>query len=474
MTTVLDTFNAALTAKRESGGELPLMIEGGKARKWGQGEANYQAISPQLLEGRACLTCRWFNGIENRDSYYACTIVEGYPKMITALGVSDKYEPLLEREYEPEPRPVFIVDVPEDYYDDEKGLLAELKRFIAGRSVDKFELEGEQGFKTKGNTWIAYFTNNAKDKEGEIFPTVALDNYIKSVRDGVFDYPELWLAHIPGTRHGKAKHVGRIDNIVYAIGEFDNTPMAKELRKVYKRFPEWKMSHGFFYVDRLKVSGLYLWFKTYEITSLPVGLEANDATAFHAFSEEGLKMGMNDSDKLLLKGLGYDDAFIAGLEAGAQKVAAPIVNEGRETKAFDPAATLAAMTGGQAAAPVATPVPTQAAATPPNSPADDSKGMSDVLALVLSVNKAHNDQTLALIQEQQRQILGLKANLSELMGLIGVEETPASQSSFTAVLPQGSAAELVALNQRGLQNPNDPNDPYFMLTPAMRGNGQQP
>lgn len=441
--TLTDQLQAALEARKtaQPGGELPLFIEGGKARKWGQAEVNFQAISPQLLEGRACLTCRYYNGLDNRDSWNACSIVDSYPRTITALGVSDKYEPLPSAEYVPEPRPVYIVEPPEDYDDDEKGLLADLKRLIAGKSQKpSFELDGEQGFKIKGNTWVGYWSNNARDKENEVFPTVAIDNYINAVRAGTFAYPELWLAHIPGTRHGVAKHVGRIDNVVYAIGEFDSTASAKELRKVYKRFPNWKMSHGFYYIDRLKINGIYLWFKTYEISSLPAGLEANDATEF---SEEGLKMGLDQIERTTLEGLGFSPEFIKQLESGAAKVAAPIIAEGRETKQFDPAAVVPATPAVTQAAPVPAAQPAQ----PPVSPTGE-KGMNEWAAFILSVNKAQTDLFMSTLKAVQDDLSAQKQTVADMLSYLGLEEAPATQSVNTVVTDPNAAA-LVAANQRG-------------------------
>lgn len=433
----------------------PLVIEGGKSRKWTQDESSYTPISPTLLEGRACITCRWYNprgGYDYNES--GCLIVDNWPKPITGMGVSNQYEPLPEYVYEPEPRPVYIVDAPDDDAD-EKGFKAEVSKLLrALTGGTKFKLEGDYGFKSKGNQWVAYWSNNARDEENELFPVVAIDNYIKGVRSGAFAYPELWLAHVPGTAHGRAKLIGRIDNVVYAIGEFDNSPFAKKIRAAYKRFPAWEVSHGFYYVDRLKLNGIYLWFKTYEISPLPAGLAANRITEFQ---EKGNAMGLDQTDIALLTAMGYDQTFINEISQNAAGKAAQIAAEGRETKSASGDA-LAALLGGQAAAPVATPVQPPAPAAPPVQPPSPvgEKGAGEWAAVVLQVQKAQQDRTDKLVLHLNEKVETLTANFNQLVGLLGLEVEPASQSAATQIPNVGGAAQL--LNQGAQANGNGVDD----------------
>jgi hypothetical protein len=136
----------------------------------------------------------------------------------------------------------------------------------------------ETGFKVVGNNWFARYSNAFKDREGEYFPTEAIDRFVDRVDSGVIPAPELWVWHTPIVV-GKAKTVARLGLFVVAAGTFADTPFA-QAAKTYLQSHKAKLSHGFvFDVEQFKDHGYYD-YNTFEISILPFakGVEANAYT----------------------------------------------------------------------------------------------------------------------------------------------------------------------------------------------------
>ena len=126
-------------------------------------------------------------------------------------------------------------------------------------------------FKTvEADRWLALWTNNFRDREGEIFSQRAIDDYIARVDLGIIPMPELWFWHLPGTRIGQAQWLGRIGHYAVAAGTFDDTPLGRAAAKNLAR-GRWAVSHGFVYNPRYLIDGVYHRFNTFEISVLPAG-----------------------------------------------------------------------------------------------------------------------------------------------------------------------------------------------------------
>lgn len=164
------------------------------------------------------------------------------------------------------------------------------------------------GFKAYGDRWVAWWTNNFEDREGEFFTEKAIDDYIRRVDLGIVPYPELWYWHIPGTKHGQADWLGRIGHYAVAAGTFDDTDLGRAAKAWYAAHPKGDaMSHGFVYDPARKRDGVYHQFNTFEITN---GLTAK--TAANPFTDfEGVKIMPLSDDKR--KGL--EERFGADLAA---------------------------------------------------------------------------------------------------------------------------------------------------------------
>ena len=181
------------------------------------------------------------------------------------------------------------------------------------------------GFKVyqtdSGPRWVGWWTNNFQDKEGELFSLKAIDDYVDRVRSGLTPYPELWAYHIPGSKHGEAQFVGRIDHYAIAAGSFDDTTLGQRAADVYARAgKKYAMSHGFNYPPSQLIDGVFHQFNTFELSTLPVKAAANPYTAF----EEMNKMLTEDQVKELGTLFGPEIAaeIVANTEAKSKAIEA--------------------------------------------------------------------------------------------------------------------------------------------------------
>jgi hypothetical protein len=163
--------------------------------------------------------------------------------------------------------------------------------------------EPATGFKAYGDHWLAVYSNNFEDREGEIFPAKAIDAYIGRVKAGIVPMPELWLWHVPGTKIGQTEIIERVGAFVVAGGSFDSSTQGQAAKAAFAKDKDNAMSHGFTY-DAKKFDGRHYWsFNTFEISVLPRKAAANAFTSF----EEIENMAMTAELKTWLKTHGVDD-----------------------------------------------------------------------------------------------------------------------------------------------------------------------
>lgn len=206
--------------------------------------------------------------------------------------------------------------------------------------------------------WVATYTNNFMDREGEIISDKALDGYLSRLDMGLVPMPELWAAHMPETKHGQADMVFAVGKFLIATGTFDDTPLAQKAIEYYrKNAAKVQLSHGFTYPKWALKGGVYEEINTFEITTLPPPLVAsNPYTDMEVMSMKQITpdteaalaqlFGKEETEKLIASrteqskaleaaGVAYKDfADVAGAEAAVE--AAPA----EEAKKPDPVATL--------------------------------------------------------------------------------------------------------------------------------------
>jgi len=198
-----------------------------------------------------------------------------------------------------------------------KAVIAEnkeaLRKHFGGKGIlDRLfgvKDKSETGFKVLANNkWVAWYTNSRKDLEGENF---SYDGLVRDVnrQNESGDYPELWFYHIAGTKHGQATQSFVKGDMVVAVGTFDDTPLADSFKKYYEKSVDVALSHGFVY-DSNKFNGTtYTDFKTFEISTLPRGKEANPFTKFGLMEIKDMETKANEDQKQSLVGaVGEDEA----------------------------------------------------------------------------------------------------------------------------------------------------------------------
>jgi hypothetical protein len=301
-----------------------------------QGDVNYVPVSPNLPD--ACAGCRWFNsyGSYSESAHPDCRLVESYPDPIEATGWCNRYEVMPSPEWAQSPMPVVIVDpetltdkaaeppkdeedtVPAEPVADEDAESDEAQPSEAAvnvpPSIRKLVLNiGAQvqeavekalgvgrsteqtAFKVVGNHFLCVWSNNFKDRDGEVFTEKAIDGYIDRVDTGRVPLPELWVWH--GGKNvaiGSADWVARHGHFVMAMGQFYGSAPAQAAKAYYaKHAKDTGISHGFAYPADHKAGKQYHRFNTFEISLLPRGTEANWYTSL-----EGVKQMAVDGEKL--------------------------------------------------------------------------------------------------------------------------------------------------------------------------------
>lgn len=306
--------------------------EARKAIRFTQAEAAYVPLS--TTAEAACANCRFFDAYMN-----ACLIVENYPLDILPTGWCARHTPLpaLEAEAPEADDEPTVEQMLETSSDDEYKALAPTRLWAISSDGSKTvgtppaelvlraQIEAQQaerdaaadadyagkaqnaqrlslvasvkailndrlrrraepdwsGFKAHGDRWVAWYSNNAKDRDGEYFPLKAIDAFIARVDAGMVPYPELWTYHIPGSKHGKADWLGRIGHYVVASGTFDATPAGQAAKAHYARSRKaYALSHGFTFKDESYRDSAFWDFNTFEISTLPPRVAANPYTLF--------------------------------------------------------------------------------------------------------------------------------------------------------------------------------------------------
>ena len=182
------------------------------------------------------------------------------------------------------------------------------------------------GFKAYDNgRWVAWWTNNFEDREGEIITAKAIDDYIARVDAGIVPFPELRTWHIPGSNYGTADWLGRIGHFAVASGTFDDTDKGRAAQKHFaKTRRRYQMSHGFYYPVSAKEGKVYHRINTFEISDIPP--KAKRFAAANPYTDFSGAMDMltkEKRDELVLKfGEEIAESIIQHTEGKSKAVAA--------------------------------------------------------------------------------------------------------------------------------------------------------
>lgn len=191
--------------------------------------------------------------------------------------------------------------------------------------------------------WFGIYSSNYLDDDfpADIISSEAHKGFIDRVEKGVVPYPELWHAHIKGSRWGVADWLAYDDEtgIAYASGLVDIGREKEAFTLAGYKKGKLGLSHG---MDRKSLrrddpfdKRVITQYNSYEISDLPLRWAANGMTAL-SFSEtanSGYKedgMTISESKKQYLTDAGLSEEQISGLEALGEKQAEE--NAGRPRK----------------------------------------------------------------------------------------------------------------------------------------------
>lgn len=265
-----------------------------------QAEAGYTTVSPQ--DGKMCANCRWFIPAGAYDPYIdgqaleaRCHLVDWYPEPILPTGYSNRWE-AKPNAVQTGVQPMAVVVYDQSDIDPETGLVEverELKQpGVAERFMNLLreairQPEPINTFKSLSDKyWVAFYSNNFEDRQKEILTEAAHDRYIRRLKAGLVPMPVLRYRHIPGTEHGQALWIDRIENFMVAVGEYSDDALGHAFSKHYQTTRKrYKNSHGFVAnpeKDYVEVDGVGYWkdYNTFEITVSPPHVVANAYTSF--------------------------------------------------------------------------------------------------------------------------------------------------------------------------------------------------
>jgi len=180
-------------------------------------------------------------------------------------------------------------DLPKDV--DEK-VLATVKKIydIFGRETKHMELKGLSignafAFKAlDGEFWWLQFTSNAfRDREGEIFTTKSLSDYVERHRNDAVK-GQFWYRHMPGAKFADVRWQAMVGRFLVQAGPFDSTPVGQAFKLFFSEYTVghhkiapngWGTSHGYYYDYSDRKDGVYDWLEIKESTVLPLDVAAN-------------------------------------------------------------------------------------------------------------------------------------------------------------------------------------------------------
>lgn len=314
------------------------------------------------------------------------------------------------------------------------------------------------GIKSIGDgLFVACFTNNFTDRDGETIKGAALERMVKRVRAKLVPYPELWFRHKWYMKHGELFFVNTAKSqsgvvMCYGVGRFDKSPLGGMMEKFYARNPgRYAMSHGFEFDDSAfdPVTKTYSEINTFEVSALLPDTAANFFTPFKTLRELNMSHVLSESDRkeLLAEGLppGIVDAVAkdhARFAKSAEAVKQRLNTAFKDVTVIPPAPVAAKLD-----------TPTPAPEDDEEAPAEDApetEGKADMAAIgallgeLVSAQADMQELSAAMVDR----IFAQDAIIADLQAANGIETVPASEAVETEI-----AAAAASVNGTGITSP---------------------
>jgi hypothetical protein len=173
--------------------------------------------------------------------------------------------------------------------------------------------------------WYARYSNNFKDRDGEIITEAAHKEYIDWAASGGV-YPELWLWHTPGTRFGQTDWLDYASGFTHASGLVDNTAGAVGVVQSLGD-KELGVSHGMLCSQQ---GNLIIKYRSFEISVLPLERASVWTTSFDIAGKETQMAFTPEKRTFLVSALGEDR--VKALEANTDATVGALKQLGVEYK----------------------------------------------------------------------------------------------------------------------------------------------
>jgi hypothetical protein len=183
--------------------------------------------------------------------------------------------------------------------------------------------------------WYARYSNNFKDRDGEIITEAAHKEYVDWAASGGV-YPELWLWHTPGTRFGQTDWLDFADGFTHASGLVDDTDGAVEVVESL-RGKELGVSHGMLCSQH---GNLITKYRSFEISVLPLERASVWTTSFDIAGKETQMAFTPEKRTFLVSALGEDR--VKALEANTDAAVGALKQLGVEYKSAEAVEAVAA------------------------------------------------------------------------------------------------------------------------------------
>ena len=203
----------------------------------------------------------------------------------------------------------------------ENSIVAHIKELLgSGKNNIAFSfktLNGEQW-------WFQWTTNAFQDRDGEIFTTKALTDFVERHQDDDVK-GEFWYRHIPGSKFGTVKWQAMVGRFLAQAGPFDDTPTGQAFKEFFTQYPDghpklapegWGASHGYNYDREDRTDGVYEWLEIKESTVLRSDAASNPWNPAPKIIQRSAIM--NDKEKKEL------------LEIGGQALVDAVMQQGEE------------------------------------------------------------------------------------------------------------------------------------------------
>jgi hypothetical protein len=198
--------------------------------------------------------------------------------------------------------------------------------WMSEKSLQALSDHGSVAFSFKARDgspwWMQWTMNSFKDREGEIFSTKSISDYVTR-HESDDKKGEFWFWHVPGTKFGDVQWEAQVGRFLVQAGPFGDDPIATHFKQFFDDYPDghpdiapfgWGTSHRYEYKSTDRQDGIYDWFELKESTVLPWH-EASNPWSPRPHTMEVTTV--NEKQKAALREIGGDD-FVTLIERTGQ------------------------------------------------------------------------------------------------------------------------------------------------------------